>query len=191
MAGKKEDSNKAPISLIPTEAILAMAEGFAYGAKKYGAHNFREGIEYTRLIDSLMRHTLAFLAGEDIDEESGLPHVSLMGSNFAMLQYQTVHHPELDNRYKSPKKDITKHKVRFDESGFFEDEEPADEFYKQALESYKENDKKLNIIWDENDHGISVSEDDQDFLKDASDYYLKDLKLKKKLTKKRKLKPKR
>lgn len=72
--GKKFDSEKAQIHLIPTEAILGMASALGMGAKKYGAYNFRSGIEYTRIIDSLMRHTLAYLAGEENDPESGLPH---------------------------------------------------------------------------------------------------------------------
>jgi hypothetical protein len=101
--GDKDDSNKVPIHLIPTEAILGMAQALGMGAKKYGAYNFRSGIEYTRIIDSLMRHTLAYLAGEENDQESGLPHTYHMLANAAMLEWMRVHHPELDNRYKNPK----------------------------------------------------------------------------------------
>ena len=101
MAGNKSDSGKAQIHLIPTEAILGMASALAMGAEKYGEYNFREGLEYTRIINSLMRHTLAFLAGEDNDSESGLPHTYHIGANYAMLEYMRVHHPELDNRYKN------------------------------------------------------------------------------------------
>ncbi len=103
--GDKFDDGKAPIHLIPTEAIIGIAHALGMGAKKYGAYNFRGGIEYTRIIDSLMRHTLAYLAGEDNDPESGLPHTYHIGANFAMLEWMRIHHPELDDRYKSPKKD--------------------------------------------------------------------------------------
>lgn len=102
--GKHFSKGKAPIHLIPSEAITAMAHGFGFGAAKYGEYNFRYGIEWTELTDSLMRHTLAFLKGEDDDPESGLPHVWHIGNNFAMLEYMRVHHPELDNRFKNEAK---------------------------------------------------------------------------------------
>ena len=102
--GTKKDQGKAPIHLIPSEAIIGIARGLEYGAVKYGEYNFRQGIEYTRILDSLMRHTLAYLSGEDNDPESGLSHIWLIGSNYAMLEWQRVHHPELDNRYKGTPK---------------------------------------------------------------------------------------
>lgn len=92
---------KAPIHLIPVEAITGMANAFLMGIEKHGKHKFREGIQYTELIDSIMRHTLAFLNGEDNDKESGMPHTWHIGANFAMLEYQRVHHKELDDRYKN------------------------------------------------------------------------------------------
>lgn len=98
--GDKDDSEKAKIHLIPTEAILGMAFALGMGAKKYGAYNFRGGIEYTRIIDSLMRHTLAFLAGEDNDPESGLPHTHHILANAAMIEFMRVNRPECDDRYK-------------------------------------------------------------------------------------------
>lgn len=101
--GNKFDQGKSPVHLIPIEAILGMGYGFDYGAKKYGKYNFRDGIEYTRIIDSLIRHTLAFLSGEEIDEESQKYHVDLIGCNFAMLKYMTVHKKDMDDRYKKEK----------------------------------------------------------------------------------------
>ena len=98
--GKKHDQGKPPIHMIPEDAILGMAEAFAYGAKKYDRFNYRNGLDYTRLTDSLMRHTLAFLKGEDIDPESGLHHTKLMLANTAMLEFMRLHKPEHDDRYK-------------------------------------------------------------------------------------------
>lgn len=98
--GLKYDSDKAPLHLIPAEALIGMAKGFGYGAKKYAAHNFKKGIEYSRLTDSLRRHTLSFLMGEDIDPESGLPHTWHILCNAAMIEYMRVHKPDMDDRYK-------------------------------------------------------------------------------------------
>lgn len=89
--------------MIPEDAIIGMAEAFAYGSVKYERFNYRNGLAYTRLTDSLMRHTLAYLKGEDIDPESGLPHTKLMLANAAMLEYMRIHKPEMDDRWKYEK----------------------------------------------------------------------------------------
>ena len=104
MAGPKS-KDKAPISLVPVEAITGMAMAFKYGAEKHGKYNFRNNdITYTELIDALLRHTLAFLNGEDNDPESGLPHTYHLGANFAMLEYNRVNFPNKDDRYNKSSK---------------------------------------------------------------------------------------
>lgn len=100
----RDGGKKPPIHLIPTEAIIGMANAFLMGIEKHGEHAYRDGIKYTELIDSIMRHTLAFLDGEENDKESGMPHTWHIGANFAMLEYQRVHHKELDNRFKKEEK---------------------------------------------------------------------------------------
>lgn len=103
--GKHFDNNKAPVHLIPEEAIIWAAEAFGYGNDKYGEeYNYRRGIEYTKLTDSLLRHTLEFTKNIDLDKESKLHHAKHMAANVMMLIYQIVNHPELDNRYKGRKK---------------------------------------------------------------------------------------
>ena len=100
--GKKFDKDKAPLHMIPEVAIEGMALAFSYGAKKYDRFNYRNGIHYTRLTDSLGRHSLAFLKGEDMDPESGLPHTYHILANAAMIEYMRVYKPEFDDRYKAP-----------------------------------------------------------------------------------------
>lgn len=97
--GEKFDQGKPPIHMIPEDAIIGMAQAFAYGARKYDRFNYRNGIDYTRLIDSLMRHTLAYSKREDIDEESGLPHTFCILANAAMLEFMRVNKKEHDDRY--------------------------------------------------------------------------------------------
>ena len=100
MSGVKNDKGKAPLHMIPEVSLIGMAEAFAYGAIKYERFNYRKGLSYTRLTDSLRRHTLAYLAGEDIDEDSGLHHTKLILANAAMLEWMRVKRPEMDDRYK-------------------------------------------------------------------------------------------
>lgn len=98
--GKKFDQGKPSVTLIPSEAILGTANALTYGAKKYGRHNYREGIAFSRLVDAAMRHLLAFIDGEDVDVESGNPHVDHAMASLAMLAYMIKNKPELDDRYK-------------------------------------------------------------------------------------------
>lgn len=97
--GKKFDQGKAPITLIPTVALLGMAKVFDFGAKKYGRHNFRAGITYSRLLDAAFRHLLAYQEGEDLDPESGHPHWAHALCCIAMLAFMTTRKGEWDDRY--------------------------------------------------------------------------------------------
>jgi hypothetical protein len=96
---KKNDQNKPPISLIPSNAIEEEAKAFGFGANKYGKHNYRNGLEYTRLIDASMRHILAFSDGEDLDPESGLNHLAHARACLGMLLFNTKYKPEMDDRW--------------------------------------------------------------------------------------------
>lgn len=67
---------KVPFSTLPvrpaTEVGLAMLEG----ALKYGRHNYRAiGVRSSVYFDAALRHLTAWWEGEDIDPDSGLPHI--------------------------------------------------------------------------------------------------------------------
>lgn len=103
MSGVKHDDGKAPLDLIPPEAILDEAKAWGFGAKKYGRYNFRAGISFSRLIAAMLRHTFALLAGEDNDPESGLPHEAHIRCCAGMLAVMKKRKPELDDRYRGGK----------------------------------------------------------------------------------------
>ena len=42
----KFDENKAPLGLIPPEALVQLADVFGFGAEKYGINNWRIEIFY-------------------------------------------------------------------------------------------------------------------------------------------------
>lgn len=98
--GTKFDAQKPKISLIPAEAIIEMAMAFTYGAQKYGADNFKQGISYRRLLDAAFRHLIALSNGEDADIESGNSHAGHALASIAMLCYMMKNKPELDDRFK-------------------------------------------------------------------------------------------
>lgn len=102
--GLKYDNGKPRISLIPREAILGMAQALTYGASKYSSDNFKNGIEYRRLVDAAMRHLLAWVDNENLDPESGLSHLDHALATLAMLKYMSENVPEMDDRYKKDNK---------------------------------------------------------------------------------------
>jgi len=88
----KFDNNKPRMDLIRPDVMLELGKALAYGAVKYGetvgeSPNYLkgDGFNYSRIYASLQRHLNLFYAGEDIDEESGLSHISLALANLHML----------------------------------------------------------------------------------------------------------
>ncbi len=98
--GLKADSGKAPCELLSPQAMLGTAEVLAYGAKKYAPNNWRKGLAWSRIIGAIMRHMFAFMLGEDLDPETGLPHIDHAATEIMFLQEFYRTHKHLDDRYK-------------------------------------------------------------------------------------------
>lgn len=64
-----------------------------------GAHNWRRGFLWTRLIAAAFRHLKAILQKEDTDPESGLPHVDHLMCTVAFLSSHMSQSLGLDDRY--------------------------------------------------------------------------------------------
>lgn len=100
LTGIKHDEEKPRVDLLPTTPLLEIAKVLGFGAKKYDAHNWRGGIEYSRLIGAALRHILAYNDGEDKDPESGLSHLAHAGCCILFLLEQEAKGTGLDDRYK-------------------------------------------------------------------------------------------
>lgn len=57
----------AAFSLVPVRSLWRVAEHFGRGAAKYANHQWRNGYEWSKSYDALMRHALSFWDGEDWD----------------------------------------------------------------------------------------------------------------------------
>lgn len=88
------------MDLLDPSFTEGVAKVLTFGARKYAADNWRGGIEYTRLISAMLRHIAAIQRGEDIDPESGLPHVYHVGANAQFLGWMQQERPDLDDRWK-------------------------------------------------------------------------------------------
>lgn len=99
----KNDQEKPRMELVPAGATLEIAKVLTFGAKKYAAHNWRKGFDYSRLIGALERHIAAFKEGEDTDPESGLPHMAHAGCCVMFLLEHQLKGYGKDDRYKEKK----------------------------------------------------------------------------------------
>lgn len=85
MKGTKHDQDKLRMDLIDAKAMEGLAAVLTFGANKYAAHNWRNGINYSRILAAMLRHISAIQRGEYIDPESGLPHINHVGCCWMFL----------------------------------------------------------------------------------------------------------
>ena len=81
----KNDSNKLRMELIPPDALEALARILTDGAIKYSSRNWELGMEWSRPYAALQRHLLAWWGGQDVDPESGHPHLWHVLTNAVFL----------------------------------------------------------------------------------------------------------
>lgn len=89
MSFKKFDTGKPMVSLVEPQFTLGVAKILTFGATKYGANNWKTATENDkqRFKDALLRHILAYVGGDKLDEESGLSHLYHAGCNLMFLDY--------------------------------------------------------------------------------------------------------
>lgn len=83
--GIKDNRGKAPLDLLPSAPLVAIAEILAFGARKYQPHNWRKGLPWPDTYASLQRHLLAWNGGEDLDPETGKSHLWHAGCQMLFL----------------------------------------------------------------------------------------------------------
>ena len=88
------------LGAVDPRALMEIAKVAGYGCVKYERYNFLRGYEWSLSFDALCRHLFAFWGGEDIDPESGLPHMAHAGWHCMTLLAFMDRHPDLDNRPK-------------------------------------------------------------------------------------------
>jgi hypothetical protein len=134
--GIKYDSGKLRYDLIPEYSMQQLAKVYTFGCGKYDDWNWKKGILYSRLIAALFRHVWSFVRGEDIDPESGLPHLSHAAWNCFSLLYFSRYRKDLDDRQKEVPKDTA-----FDTSSSY----PSPPFDYNKLMSQ---DRQGQLVWD-------------------------------------------
>lgn len=126
--GLRFNTGKLKWGLVSWRAMSLMVQVLMYGAHKYttfkldngdtitgaeisvedakglevitsGANNWKGGLKWTEVAESLKRHLFAFLEGEDFDDESKLSHIGHIMCNAMFLGYMFLFRKDLDNRY--------------------------------------------------------------------------------------------
>lgn len=96
--GDRFNEGKLKWSLVSWKALGPMVKVLMFGAQKYSAHNWKGGLKYTETCESMQRHMNSFLEGEDVDPESGLPHVGHILCNAMFLSYMYQVRKDMDDR---------------------------------------------------------------------------------------------
>jgi hypothetical protein len=98
MTGRKDDSQKPRMELLPMDALLEVAKVLTHGAKKYAPDNWKEVPEAKdRYTGALLRHLAAWRSGKKTDTESGddkLLHIAEAACNALFLVWFELNMPE-------------------------------------------------------------------------------------------------
>lgn len=85
---ERHNSSKVDLSYIPVEATIQECKVWEFGGQKYYRNNWKKlwGDDTPNVVlASALRHMMAILDGEEIDEESGCYHAAHVRCNMAML----------------------------------------------------------------------------------------------------------
>lgn len=93
MAIREPSTGKGRYDLVSPFAIRRLAKWMELGAEKYSAHNWENGMPFSRYVDSAKRHLDKFIMGMQ-DED----HLAAVAFNiFAIMHHQELEQNELDD----------------------------------------------------------------------------------------------
>lgn len=96
--GRKDDTEKTCLDLLPVRSLELLGRVLTFGARKYNAYNWSQGIAWSRLYAATLRHLFAFWGGEDIDKDSGQHHLACAMCEIAFLLEHSEHKLGVDDR---------------------------------------------------------------------------------------------
>ena len=104
MPGTKPDEKKLRWDLLPWNELEDIVRSLTWGAVKYTPDDNWKKVEpgVSRYTAALMRHLVAHLKGENIDKETGIPHLALVAVDalFALWHHKNKH-PEKYKDYQA------------------------------------------------------------------------------------------
>lgn len=88
------------LKLTDAQLTFGIAEVLSFGARKYAAHNWLGGMDWSRVIGAAMRHVCSYIGGEHVDPETGLNHLYHAACNIVFLMTYENRGLGNDDRYK-------------------------------------------------------------------------------------------
>lgn len=98
--GVKIDEGKVRTDLLPTDALLEIAQIMTDGAKKYGAHSWEQGTKWSEIYAAALRHLFDYWKGQDRDKESGSLTIAHAACNCLFLLAYELRGIGVDDRKK-------------------------------------------------------------------------------------------
>lgn len=96
----KHNKAKPRIGLVGPRALMMLGEVMLVGANKYSEWNWaKPGVKYSDYLDATLRHLTQFNAGEDLDPETGLHHLSHAAASCMILLELVLLGKGEDDRY--------------------------------------------------------------------------------------------
>ncbi len=95
----KFDNGKLPMDLLDPEWMEGVAQVLQFGAQKYAAHNWRKGMDWSRLYAAIQRHLNAFAKGWEYDDETGLSHLLHASCGLMFLYEMQRYRRDLNDMY--------------------------------------------------------------------------------------------
>jgi hypothetical protein len=90
---------KAPLSTVSAPVLAELGVAMLEGARKYGRHNYRViGVRASVYYDATLRHMMQWWEGEDVDEDSGLSHVTKAIASLVVLRDAMIQQKFVDDR---------------------------------------------------------------------------------------------
>lgn len=99
--GGAKGSKPCQLFSAPPAGLEALGRVCGMGADKYELHNFRNGYAWSLSANAMLRHYLAWNAGEDADPESGVSHLAHVAWHALVLIQFAQDHPGKDDRYRA------------------------------------------------------------------------------------------
>ena len=90
---------RVPFSTVPAVPVAEIGLAMLEGALKYGRHNYRAvGVRSSVYYDAALRHLTRWWEGEDIDPDSGLPHIIKAMASLIVLRDSEITGKLVDDR---------------------------------------------------------------------------------------------
>lgn len=90
---------KVPLHVVSSPVMMELGLAMLGGDRKYGGHNYRvSGVRASVYYDATMRHLMHWWEGTDIDEDSGLSHITKAMSSLMVLRDAMLNNMWKDDR---------------------------------------------------------------------------------------------